>query len=35
MEIVNESIESSSIEPTPTRKKRTVGQRKPKRDPVG
>jgi hypothetical protein len=34
-EVVDESIEPMKIEPTARKKKRTVGQRKPKRDPVG
>ncbi len=34
--IVNQSeMEPPSVEPTPPKKKRRVGQRKPKRDPVG
>jgi hypothetical protein len=36
MGVIEESqIELSSVETTPPQKKRRVGQRKPKRDPVG
>lgn len=34
-EVMNESLEPPSMEPIARKKKRTVGQRKPKRDPVG